>query len=244
MILLEPPLPALNINEFFVNNKNLAKNRPPSPPPYEDMDETDTFSSNAKICVANSAALAEGQKSSTADVAATTTAIDRPTAMFCCGGDTLNSVKSLLHRPGQAVQILTGVNSGGCSTRRAINDEVGVTVDDTVVDDVDGVVDDVDDEVFEIDVNDQDNLKSGGGSESVCTFGTVETIDTNAPASSNHSNASSASSTIERIELDVLSDALSDDGLPLRTTRNQRELIKFVFTEHGIRVISDKEYVV
>lgn len=40
-------------------------------------------------------------------------------------------------------------------------------------------------------------------------------------------------------------DTLSVEGLmPATTSRSQNDLIQFVFTSHGIRVISDKEYVV
>lgn len=40
-------------------------------------------------------------------------------------------------------------------------------------------------------------------------------------------------------------DQLSVEGLmPATTSRSQNDLIQFVFTSHGIRVISDKEYVV
>lgn len=39
-------------------------------------------------------------------------------------------------------------------------------------------------------------------------------------------------------------DAYSVDGMPTTTSRSQSDLIQFVFTSHGIRVISDKEYVV
>lgn len=37
---------------------------------------------------------------------------------------------------------------------------------------------------------------------------------------------------------------LNDMGIPTTSMRSQNDLIKFVFTSHGIRVISDKEYVV
>lgn len=39
-------------------------------------------------------------------------------------------------------------------------------------------------------------------------------------------------------------DTLSVECLPTTSKRSQNDLIKFVFTSHGIRVISDKEYVV
>lgn len=39
-------------------------------------------------------------------------------------------------------------------------------------------------------------------------------------------------------------EALSVECLPSTTKRSQHDLIQFVFTSHGIRVISDKEYVV
>lgn len=39
-------------------------------------------------------------------------------------------------------------------------------------------------------------------------------------------------------------DTLSAECLPSTTKRSQNDLIQFVFTSHGIRVISDKEYVV
>lgn len=39
-------------------------------------------------------------------------------------------------------------------------------------------------------------------------------------------------------------EALSVECLPSTTKRTQHDLIQFVFTSHGIRVISDKEYVV
>lgn len=48
----------------------------------------------------------------------------------------------------------------------------------------------------------------------------------------------------DEIDDDAL-DTLSVEGLmPATTSRSQNDLIQFVFTSHGIRVISDKEYVV
>lgn len=48
------------------------------------------------------------------------------------------------------------------------------------------------------------------------------------------------SSDVNRAQLETL----SDECLPTTTKRSQNDLIQFVFTSHGIRVISDKEYVV
>lgn len=45
-------------------------------------------------------------------------------------------------------------------------------------------------------------------------------------------------------DLDDVLDTLSVEGMPATTSRSQNDLIQFVFTSHGIRVISDKEYVV
>lgn len=39
-------------------------------------------------------------------------------------------------------------------------------------------------------------------------------------------------------------EALTETRMPSTSARSQNDLIKFVFTSHGIRVISDKEYVV
>lgn len=43
---------------------------------------------------------------------------------------------------------------------------------------------------------------------------------------------------------DTSLETLSAECLPTTSKRNQNDLIQFVFTSHGIRVISDKEYVV
>lgn len=45
-------------------------------------------------------------------------------------------------------------------------------------------------------------------------------------------------------DIDDVLDTLSVEGVPATTSRSQNDLIQFVFTSHGIRVISDKEYVV
>lgn len=39
-------------------------------------------------------------------------------------------------------------------------------------------------------------------------------------------------------------ETLNEQRMPSTSARSQNDLIKFVFTSHGIRVISDKEYVV
>lgn len=49
---------------------------------------------------------------------------------------------------------------------------------------------------------------------------------------------------IERSSIGKSYETLSDDCLPTTTKRSQNELIQFIFTSTGIRVISDKEYVV
>lgn len=45
-------------------------------------------------------------------------------------------------------------------------------------------------------------------------------------------------------DADTSLENLSVECLPTTSKRNQNDLIQFVFTSHGIRVISDKEYVV
>lgn len=45
-------------------------------------------------------------------------------------------------------------------------------------------------------------------------------------------------------DVDDALDTLTVEGMPTTTSRSQNDLIQFVFTSHGIRVISDKEYVV
>lgn len=49
---------------------------------------------------------------------------------------------------------------------------------------------------------------------------------------------------LERSSVSESYETLSDDCLPSTTKRSQNELIQFIFTSTGIRVISDKEYVV
>lgn len=49
---------------------------------------------------------------------------------------------------------------------------------------------------------------------------------------------------MERSSISNSYETLSDDCMPATTKRSQNELFKMIFTNTGIRVISDKEYVV
>lgn len=169
------------------------------------------------------------------------------TRVFCCG-DSLN-VKSLLGRPGGAVQIVT---------RRVDEND-----DDTLADDDDD--DDDGDDNGDEDANndnvreDYDDVKvgagvgsggGGGGEGSGCRrLSTIirspsRFIDKSNRRMSSHIHLDKISSLSHDGCLETLSEDESGRIMPSTSSRSQNDLIQFVFTSHGIRVISDKEYVV
>lgn len=140
--------------------------------------------------------------------------IERP-KIFCCGSDTLTNVKTLLNRPGQAVQIVT--DSSGTHTIEH-EDEVGECSISTI------------------------KLPATVGDSRDCnSFG----MNKLAYLSDNHLDCIAGRSNGDGFnESENNFETLSEAGMPSTSDRCQNDLIKFVFTSHGIRVISDKEYVV
>lgn len=139
--------------------------------------------------------------------------IERP-KIFCCGSDTLNNVKTLLNRPGQAVQIVT--DTSGTHTIEH-EDEVGESSISTI------------------------KLPATAIGDSKCNLFGMNKI---AYLSDNHLDCIAGRNGDGVNESENSFETLSEAGMPSTSDRSQNDLIKFVFTSHGIRVISDKEYVV
>lgn len=136
--------------------------------------------------------------------------IERP-KIFCCGSDTLTNVKTLLNRPGQAVQIVT--DSSGTHTIEH-EDEVGENSISTI----------------KLPATDSDCSPFGMNKLAYLSDNHLDCI-----VGSNGDGFNDSENSFE---------TLSEAGMPSTSDRCQNDLIKFVFTSHGIRVISDKEYVV
>lgn len=176
------------INDNSIQKLNITNYR------YDDMDETDY--SQKKSFVSQ-------------DV------VERRPKIFCCGGGESLNVKSLLSRPGGAVQIVTSNSGQHTIDRRGDNHRV------------DNDVDEVGDTKKQI---------------STITLSPTKLIDKTKIEylSDNH---------LDKIgdgcsELSGLGGGIVGGRMPSTSARSQNDLIQFVFTSHGIRVISDKEYVV
>lgn len=198
------------LNDCYQNKVNVTNYR------YDDMDETDHKTQTPSPSV-------NSHK--------TDAIVERP-KIFCCGSDTLTSVKTMLNRPGQAVQIVTSSEPTG--RRERDRDENG---------DVDG--DDEEDEVGECSKISTIRLpETAAVGDSKCNaFG----LNKLAYLSDSHLDciAGSNGDGDGYNETENGFDTLSEAGvMPSTSDRSQNDLIKFVFTSHGIRVISDKEYVV
>lgn len=145
------------------------------------------------------------------------------------GGGALTTMRNFMNsRPGQAVQIRTDVN--GARTLDHDDEE-----DD---DDEDGDNSDV--EVGQCKISTITIQSPPNALEKKVEYLSDNQLDKIANGVSDGSG--------------TLNDDTSNDGdtslenlsecLPTTSNRNQNDLIQFVFTSHGIRVISDKEYVV
>lgn len=132
--------------------------------------------------------------------------------------------KSRLSRPGQAIQIRTDMNG-----TRTIDheDEVGVCKISTITLSPDNKS--LEKKIEYISDNQLDKLTNG-------------VSDNDHHHGGGNGCASGASG--DRVTGSKSIDTLSAECLPSTTKRSQNDLIQFVFTSHGIRVISDKEYVV
>lgn len=139
--------------------------------------------------------------------------IERP-KIFCCASDTLTNVKTLLNRPGQAVQIVTDT-----SGKHTIEQE---------------------DEVGECSISTIKLPATTVGNSKCNSFG----MNKLTYLSDNHLDCIAGSNGDGFNDSENRFETLSEEGLPSTSDRSQNDLIKFVFTSHGIRVISDKEYVV
>lgn len=180
------------LNDNYQNKINVTNYR------YDDMDETDHKTQ---------------KPSQSVNSIKSDKLIERP-KIFCCGSDTLTSVKTLLNRPGQAVQIVT--DSSGTHTIEH-EDEVGENSISTI------------------------KLPATAVADSDCSpFG----MNKLAYLSDNHLDCIVGSNGDGFNDSENSFETLSEAGMPSTSDRCQNDLIKFVFTSHGIRVISDKEYVV
>jgi hypothetical protein len=131
-----------------------------------------------------------------------------------CCGETYNPRSPLLNRPGGAVKIITKLSAGG--------EEVHTKVEETASD------------------QRKVSLSDDGGGGGV---GDIDRLKAQKQSKMHHKlkdkknicNLSlSAPSTSSQI----------DGGGRVSPSKSYDEMIQFVFTEHGIKVISDKEYVV
>lgn len=142
----------------------------------------------------------------------------RSKLLNCSGTNVRNFLNS---RPGQAVQIRTDVN-GASRVNKDIDD--GDNNDD----------DDDDNEVGESKVS------------TVTLASNTKALDKKIASDTNLDKF--INGTIkEKLNVDTdrsSLETLSVENLPTTSKRSQNDLIQFVFTSHGIRVISDKEYVV
>lgn len=182
------------LNDNYQNQINVTNYR------YDDMDETDHKKQKPSHSSVNSI---KSEK-----------IIERP-KIFCCGSETLTNVKTLLNRPGQAVQIVT--DTSGTHTIEH-EDEVGECSNISTI-----------------------KLPATAVGISECNaFG----MNKLAYLSDNHLDCIAGSNGDGYNELENSFETLSEAGMPSTSDRSQNDLIKFVFTSHGIRVISDKEYVV
>lgn len=131
-----------------------------------------------------------------------------------------NQPKSRLSRPGQAIQIRTDMNG-----TRTIDheDEVGVCKISTITLSPDNKS--LEKKIEYISDNQLDKLTNGVGD-------------------SDHHVSGIGGGSGDGVTGSKSIDTLSAECLPSTTKRSQNDLIQFVFTSHGIRVISDKEYVV
>lgn len=136
------------------------------------------------------------------------------------------SQKTRLSRPGQAIQIRTDMNG-----TRTIDheDEVGACKISTITLSPDNKS--LEKKIEYISDNQLDKLTNG-------------VSDNDHHHSGNSGGGGGGRGSGDRITGSKSIDTLSAECLPSTTKRSQNDLIQFVFTSHGIRVISDKEYVV
>lgn len=185
------------LNDTYQNKLNVTNYR------YDDMDETDHKAKKPSPSV----------NSNRSDKI-----IERP-KIFCCGSDTLTNVKTLLNRPGQAVQIVT--DTVGAHTIEH-EDEVGECNISTIK--------------LPANVAAVGNSKCNSFGLNKLAYLSDSHLDCIAGSNGDGFNGTENG-------FDTLSEA-GGGGMPSTSDRSQNDLIKFVFTSHGIRVISDKEYVV
>lgn len=183
--------------------------------------------------------------------------VKRNSRVFCCG-DPLN-VKSLLSRPGGAVQIVASSVATSLVGRRIdAPDEVGGSSNNSA-------------KRASITANGTSSLTSNNASTTQqssppqCTLSTIQLSPPRSATTSqlvadrgrvqfladNHLEELSADRKVVSKGTAVSScsgeedeDEVSAESMPSTSDRTQDDLIQFVFTSHGIRVISDKEYVV
>lgn len=143
----------------------------------------------------------------------------RPKLFACNSSNSSASAKNRRHsRPGQAVQIRTDVNG-----TRTIDheDEVGECKISTITLPSENKA--LEKKIEYLSDNQLDKITNG-------VYG----------LKGSYSGGSDSNSTVATESLETL----SVECLPSTSKRSQNDLIQFVFTSHGIRVISDKEYVV
>lgn len=186
----------------------------------------------------------------------------RPTRVFCCG-DPLN-VKSLLSRPGGAVQVVANSVATALVNRRIDSpDEVGGSSSSTSTASVERTA-----KRAAITANGTSFSSNASTAKepTTCTISTIELTPSPPVAnalvadrgrvqflSDNHLDelggdrtpmATVATRASSCSGEDDEEDEVSAESMPSTSDRTQDDLIQFVFTSHGIRVISDKEYVV
>lgn len=262
MAFLEPPT-SMPIDHHFVNNINYINNRNSlimnDTSPFEDMDETDYTSTsdgfiiNEKLPRPNVFCCAEGL--SVKSLLNRASGVGQETGI---GGNIGSSGSGGGHSSGLPVQIITdskGVHHTTVSSSSTSNEseiKVGGYIirennDDHLTDKiVDNHVDYYDEEEDDANVDDALECIDIDKKCDYCIKPAESVKSVNKLVDNVRGGGTISDDDFDNITIDRVRRASYGGGrlsLPSTSTRNN-DILKFVFTDHGIRVISDKEYVV
>lgn len=222
-------------NDVYIRHQNNLNEREH----YEGMDQTDFYinslSKKSIITDENTQLIMNGSSEAGDEIRLINN-------MFCCGGGggggddnntgvngkNENGVRSFLNRPGGAVKITTDISGKHELINNANDnntDKVGPSINTSAPLNTPAHV------------KDNDNLTNGDGDG---------TVAQNIKAKTKSLSFKGRNSSLKNLDLKSLSAPNSNDSATGRISpsKSYTDMIKFVFTEHGIRVISDREYVV
>lgn len=265
MTFLEPPT-SMPIDHHFVSNVNYINNRNSQimndSSPFEDMDETDFTTTsdgfiltNEKLPRPNVFCCAEGL--SVKSLLSRASGVGQESIVG--GSSGINSGGG--HSSGQQIQIITdskGVHHTTTTSTTTTNDseiKVGGYIireksddydDDEIVDDSHHNLGDNDDEDEEDDGNVDAALECLEKKCDYCIKPALSVKSVNKLVGNIRGGGTISDDDFDNITIDRVRRASYGGGrlsLPSTSSRNN-DFLKFVFTDHGIRVISDKEYVV